>query len=53
MAFVLAFVLVGYLWFPFNGHGYKYLNFGPGWTCTYPARGEPVCVKDVPPKAAP
>lgn len=21
-------------------------GFGPGWTCTNPGRGEPVCIKD-------
>jgi hypothetical protein len=23
-------------------------GFGPGWHCTYPGKGDPVCVKDPP-----
>ena len=46
-AVVLGALLVLYLWKPFMGRPLAYLNSGPGWTCTYPPEGEPVCVKDV------
>jgi hypothetical protein len=27
-------------------------GFGPGWKCTNPGRGEPICIKQTDPKSA-
>lgn len=47
--FVFGALLSLYIWKPFTGRPLDYLVSDPGWTCTYPADGEPVCVKDVKP----
>jgi hypothetical protein len=50
VAVVLAGLVAGYLVWP--GHagltGNK-ASLGPDWECTYPGKGDPVCVKKVKP----
>ena len=48
-ACVLAIIVVtGVFLVRFPGPYQASSNFGlgPGWTCSYPGRGEPVCTKD-------
>jgi hypothetical protein len=35
---------------PFSYQASSNAGFGPGWTCTNPGKGGPVCIKDVPVK---
>lgn len=46
-ALALGGLLSIYIWKPFTGRPLDYLISEPGWTCAYPVRGGPVCVKDV------
>jgi hypothetical protein len=48
---LVAGLLVAYVWLPgffsLNLSGTK-ASLGPDWTCTYPGKGDPVCLKKPP-----
>jgi len=52
-ALVVAIAVVAGLFlakFPFPYQASSNLGFGAGWKCSYSAKGEPVCIKEIPKK---
>jgi len=46
---IVGTVLVALVAFP-NGFRHSNWGFGPGWECSHPGDGDPVCVKKPAPK---
>jgi hypothetical protein len=44
---ILAAFLVLFIAFP-NAGWRAHLGFGPNWDCTYPGKGDPVCIRRAP-----